>query len=167
MGYVVGETEGLSTWAKCRRLVGQSYYDDGAGEYVNRDLPDVNEIHNTVFYSHSVAPWFRTEKGKGWLRGAFVPNIPPSPFLAYYPSFAFTRIYYISGDGFRDFYAAGLTSDVQGELLGEEVLVDSGAFQIDVEAFAATLPSSGQQLPAVYDGPINGPVYEVGKMSAV
>lgn len=167
MGYVVGETEAFCTWAKCRRLVGQSYYDEDIGEYVNLYRPDVNELHNTVFYSHEVVRWFRTEKGSGWLRGGFAPDIPPTPFLAYYPEFSFTILYYIQGVGYRDFYAAGLTPDAQNQLLGEFVLINSAGFQIEVEAFAATLPSNGQQLPGVPNGPYNGPVYEVGKMTPV
>jgi hypothetical protein len=42
------------------------------------------------------------------------------------------------------------------------VLIDSAIFQIEVEAF-----TSGQELPGEYDGPYNGPVYEVGKMTPV
>jgi hypothetical protein len=101
------------------------------------------------------------------VRGGFVPDLPPTPFLAYYPSFSFTTLYYIKGVGYRDFYAAGLTPEVQRELLGEEVYINSAIFQIEEVAFAATLPSNGQQLPGEPNGPYNGPVYEVGKMTPV
>lgn len=163
MGYVVGETEYFGTWGKCRRLATQDYYDDETQQWVGRTLPDVNEIHNTVYYSYEVAPWFRTEKGSGFLRGFFVPGFPPSPYLAYFPTFNFSSIYYIQGQGYRDFFAAGFTPEVESQLLGEQVLLDSAIFQIDAEAFTA----SGQRLPAVVNGPYNGPVYEVGRMTPV
>jgi hypothetical protein len=163
MGYVVGETQYFGTWGKCRRLATQNYYDYETQEWVGRISPDVNEIHNTVYYSHEVAPWFRTEKGSGFLRGNFGFDLPPSPYNAFFPVFAFSDLFYFQGEGYREFRAAGFTPEVQNELLGQEVLIDSAIFQIEVGAFT----EGGQELPGEYDGPYNGPVYEVGKMTPV
>ena len=161
MGYVIGETEGLSTWGKCRRAVGQAYIDPETNEFVDNERPDVNEMHNTLYIS-PVIPRFKSSKGSGLLKGIFVEGIPPNPFVAYFPYFGFNRTYYISGVGYRDFVVGAFTVQDEQELLGESVTVSGGIFEITEAAIWPGIP------PGVYQRVpehINGPVFEVGKLT--
>ncbi len=153
MGYLVGDSVGLSTWGKCRRVMGQVYYDTDLGEYVSNQFPDIREDHNFVYVSSSL-PRFKSAEGMGLIRGGFV-SIPPGTGNMSFPRFEFFEPFGSPPE--VRFFAAPLPPQHQDALLGKDVTVGGGTFAIDVTAF-----STGQDEPAS----LNGPISAVEEMTA-
>ncbi len=157
MGYVIGETAGLSTWGKCRSLVGQEYRDVDTGELKARRIPDFYDLHSVCYESHEEVPWLKSTKGSGLIRTNFV-NTPPTWFGSqFWPYFSFGYPYgpdYVHVD-----FGVIITRDkAQQALLGADVYSGAAVFQIQEEAFFNTVPSNGQQIPSSFAGSI----YQVG-----
>jgi hypothetical protein len=156
MGYVIGETAGLSTWGKCRALAGQAYYDVDGGGYKDRRIPDFYSLHAVCYESHEEVPWLKSTKGSGLVRTGFLNQdiIPPWFGSQFWPYFAFGFPYGIDNQ-FTDFFAIFTRDNVQKSLLGSDVYSGAAVFQIEEEAFAHELPRSGQKLPSSFAGSIN------------
>jgi hypothetical protein len=156
MGYVIGETAGLSTWGKCRSLAGQEYYDVDGGGYKARRIPDFYSQHAVYYESHEEVPWLKTTKGSGLVRTGFVnpDTIPPWFGSQFWPYFSFGFPY---GPDFTlvDFAAVFTRDKAQQALLGADVYSGAAVFQIQEEAFVHELPRNGQQLPSSFAGSIN------------
>jgi hypothetical protein len=156
MGYVIGSTAGLSTWGKCRSLVGQEYYDVDTLENKTRRIPEFVGVHSVCYESHEEVPWLKSQKGSGLVRTSLNDN-PVWFGSQFWPYFSFGFPY---GPNFTlvDFGVIITRDRVQQSLLGSDVYSGPSVFQIQEEAFFNVLPSTGQQLPSSFAGSI----YQVG-----
>jgi hypothetical protein len=171
MGYVIGATEGLSTWGKCRRIVGQIWPNDD-GSTSGNAYAEVNEPHNTVYYElgdnifFPTHPRFRSEKGIRFLKGGFTFSDLPNPshlnMLTPFLYLGFNSNFPSPPDegSTRDFFIGNFTVQYEQEMVGQEVTLTGGSFVINGDAIP-TSPS----WPQVIDGMLEDPITDVGNLT--
>lgn len=149
MGFLIGGAEGVSTWAKVRRAVGQIYGTD------NQAGPSVRESHNVQYpttYRFKAAA-----SGSGLIKGGYLLGSPypdePGPGNTWEPTIIVT-------DGPVEGELDGFDRpSCETQLTGETVTHSGGSFAITAAMFTSPQAVSG------FVGPT--PISAVGKLASI